>query len=176
MFRSSKVDVVDSPYYEAKYRLLCGRGFGSFHVWHVTLSFMPDSTGETSGIVRDHWEWSMAGSMGGGAISFGCLSNAGSGSSSNSQVLALGVEKSVMKAFPCKSEPADAALNDSSVGLGSAAGGEGGVTASAQPTNCKSVNVKFLRASSSVGGVSVECASSNGAVLFGGTEKLSVHL
>jgi hypothetical protein len=162
VFRSSKVDVVDSPYYEAKYRLLCGKGFGSFHVWHVTLSFMPDSSGETSGLVRGHWELSMMGNIGGGAITFGCLSTLESGIT---HVLSLGVEKSVMKAFPCRSEQVDASAE--------ASGAEGSL---APTTSSKSNNVKFLRASSAVGSMSVDCASCSGAVLFGGTEKLSVHL
>ena len=132
-------------YYSAKYKLLCGKGYGSFTIWEVTLSYVPDDlTNYTSGKYADFWEVVGSGSVGSPALCFGSFAaiNEGLMGTCASEALVLGVDKSFLKSH------ATSTMNSSGISL--------------KPPLNTGLPCRIV------------CASANGQWLFGGLDELVV--
>lgn len=152
---------VGSPFYRAKYRLLCGKGFGSFTVWDVTLSYLPSVSigsqyyNELIGHYTDHWEVISTGSIGSPALLFGCFSTPMQ-TAICAEVVVLGVDKQFLKSYYISPTIGSTeASNMSMVGMGA--------SRLLKPPCAGMLPCRVL------------CASRDGHWLFGGLDELIVY-
>lgn len=148
-----------TPFYRGKYRLLCGKGFGSFTIWDVTLSHLPDTRSDGSvaggmiGQYSDHWVVISTGSVGAPVLEFGFLSSNPLNYNST-EALVLGNEKKFLKIYnftkPSHTNDMD---NADTILMG---GGR----------NLKTLCKNSLR---------ILCSSADSLWMFGGLEELIVY-
>lgn len=148
-------DAAGLPFYRARYRLICGKGFGSFTVWEVVLSYLPGLSIVDEGRYTDSWEVLGSGSVGSPVLQFGCFSRPHQGA--QVEALILGAEKPFLKAFSFSSAVSAAPAEGSEAFAGSMSAGR-----SVKPPCNNGLPCRVLG------------ASSDGRWVFGGLDELIV--
>lgn len=157
---------------------MCGKGFGSFTIWDVSVSYLPSGAGEVGmeGGYSDHWEVVGACSIGSPIFIFGFF--APNRTSSGSEAIVLGGDKQFLKSFTFSINAANENTGgeekegslvmslDFDIGVESPKAHSGLIMSSGRPIRPPLHSGLACR---------ILCASADGNWMFGGLDELIVY-